>query len=306
MKKTFALLLFFTIILFASCNGDSAATLSTETPAEPSATEPLVIKEISDIDAYSYIGVGTDNQSDNEDGTKGVHQNMGKRILGIRKSDGKAEAVRFKDKNGNLMPKSPCVTAELTTESFSFYKLSYETTDYYEADFSSAPGDMYCFCSDNGCIYKLEGITSLYSDLGNYDCYDGTFVGSFVFSDASERLCKVYIKDGNIKIDKKIDIKDFPEFKNVFMDRNKNVFAWESIDSHFFLSNQYRVKYILSNTDRIYKIISDVVLGYNRVVYGSGTVQYYDDRTDTSYVKTLKESLTEYDIDLAYTTNFIP
>ena len=279
-----------------SCSGEPESASSDVTPTDSGAevaSEPLVIKEISEIDSYSYIGVGTDNEST----TRAVTANLGKRILGIRKSDGKAEAVRFKDRKGRLMESSPCVTAELTTESFSFYKLSYETSDYYGTDFISAPGDMYCFCSDNGYIYRLEGITGMYAERCNYDCYDGTFIGSFIFEDKSERFCKVYIKDGEIQIDKKIDVKDFPEFKMVFMDRNKNVFAYitHGMQRGDVMSYCYPLKYILTNNDKICAIDEWVILGYNRVVYGNRGARYSAIGVfDASNVRPLKEILNRY------------
>ncbi len=322
MKKLLIVLICALSIMLSACDDKSASDAVNTTVEEETTATNYVIDEISGIEGYSYIGAGAVTET--ESNTRSVHSHYEKKILGIRKSDGKAEPVKFKNTDGKDILVSPAVTAELVTDGFAFYKLSYSSTDYHDADFKSADGDMYCFSLDNGYIYKLDGVKSMYTDLGNYDYYDGLFVGSFIFEDGTEYLCKVYVEGSEIKIDKKINVIDIPDFKKVFLDRNKNIFAWEYPYPHFTieqkentnLSYTYILKYILSNKGKIYARGNDwIMLGFNRVVYGTGTAQYRDDGnnnniiTDYSYVHTLKEILSSSkysDLDLAYTTDFCP
>lgn len=299
MKKLLIVLICALSIMLSACDDKSASDAVNTTVEEETTATNYVIDEISGIEGYSYIGAGAVTET--ESNTRSVHSHYGKKILGIRKSDGKAEPVKFKNKEGNEIPSSPSVTAELVTEKFNFYKLSYDSSDYYETDFVSAPGDLYCIESSNGAIYKLDGITGLYAERGNYDYYDGLFVGSFIFEDGTEYLCKVYMDDTEIKIDKKIDTKDFPEFKQVFMDRNKNIFAC-AVNEYYTnkesanLSYIYMLKFILSNSNKLYKMNDWVILGFNRVVYSYRTAEHLlgGETPEYSNVKSYKEYLYRY------------
>lgn len=142
MKKLLIVLFFTSLLFLTACDDKSAVETATTQKEEEETvvTIDYVIDEISDIEDYSYIGAGAVTET--ESNTRSVHSHYGKKILGIRKSDGKAEPVKFKNKEGNKIPSSPSVTAELVTEKFSFYKLSYDSSDYYETDFENAPGDL--------------------------------------------------------------------------------------------------------------------------------------------------------------------
>lgn len=303
MKKLLIVLICALLIMLTACDDKSATDAINTTVEEETTATNYVIDEISGIEGYSYIGAGAVTET--ESNTRSVHSHYEKKILGIRKSDGKAEPVKFKNKKGNEIPSSPSVTAELVTEKFNFYKLSYDSSDYYETDFVSAPGDLYCIESSNGAIYKLDGITGLYAERGNYDYYDGLFVGSFIFEDGTEYLCKVYMEGSEIKIDKKIDTKDFPEFKQVFMDRNKNIFAYE-INNGYLYNDSTRdslryvrsLKYIYGTNGKYYKINVDVILGYNRVVYYNACVRHTADGNDYSRIMSLKKYLHYYVLDI--------
>lgn len=285
MKKLFLVLLVLSVLLAVSCDDNKNSSAVTNT----------VISKISEIESYSYIGTGVEESS-----SRSLKDRRGKKILGIRKADGRAEPVRFRDRDGNEIPSSPSVTAELVTDGFTFYKLSYSSADYYDSDFKSADGNMYVI-SKNGDIYYLEGISFMYGEIGNYDYYDGLFVGSFRFDDGSEYMCKVYLNGSELKIEKKINIDDFPDFKNVFIDSNKNIFACEkTMNDRYFMSSNLTIKHILSNKGKIYSTIiaphevslSSVMLTYSRVVYMSNSARVYNDNTfEYNDVSSLREYL---------------
>ncbi len=290
MKK-FLILCMVAMIFLSSCSWFE--------PKEDSAQqkdENKNIKAIDSLSSYSSIGAGLVNEDSRAFG------NGKMKMLGIKKHSGEASVIHFVNENGNVISEDHYFTASLTSDTFSFYKIMFKDIGYidfaYEGNnFEAAAGELYCLNNENGSIYKLEGVQSMNAGFGEYDCYNNVFVGSFKFQTGETLLCKVYVDNGELKIEKKLNLDDFPEFKHIFMDAKENIFAYDDT----YLDNIYHwgfpVKYILSNNDKVYSVPNFLcMLGFNRVVYNAtGQYQYgHGERPDENNVQTMKALLEKH------------